>query len=220
MQQKASTQEVSNKIFTIPNLLSLVRLFLLPVFFILLVSYHNNVMAFIILLVASLTDMVDGSIARATHTVSKLGQWLDPSVDRVFIIVGVIAIYAAGRLPLWILILLIVRDTCMLALTIYQKRRFNRDFKVIFLGKLTTALLMSGFCSLVLFWPVLPGANLAELSFLPGLGQASTPLGSWLLYAGVVFSLISAAIYLRRGTRPNPGHDTHLVEMYEKDAAV
>jgi cardiolipin synthase len=196
-------QEVTKKILTIPNLLSLLRLLLLPVFFVLLVQYHNNVMAFIVILVASLTDLVDGSIARATHTVSKLGQLLDPFVDRVFIILGVIAVFAAGRVPLWILILLLGRDACMLVLTIYQKRRFNRDFEVIFLGKLTTALVMAGFCSLVLEWPLLSGIGVVELSFLPGWGVAQAPLGIWLLYVGVVVSWITGVIYLYRGTRPN-----------------
>ncbi|MDR3037073.1 MAG: CDP-alcohol phosphatidyltransferase family protein [Coriobacteriales bacterium] len=197
-------QEVTKKIVTIPNLLSLIRLLLLPVFFVLLVSYENNLMAFLILLIASITDALDGFVARSTHSVSKLGQQLDPFVDRVFIIVGVIAIFAAGRVPLWILIALLSRDACMLVLTIYQKRRYQRDFKVIFLGKLTTALLMSGFCSLVLWWPELPGAHLIELGFLPGWGAAAAPLGSWLLYVGVAISWLTALVYLYRGTRPNP----------------
>ncbi len=160
--------EATNKIFTIPNLLSVIRLLLLPVFFILLVQYENNVLAFVILLVAALTDFVDGYIARATRSVSKLGQKLDPFVDRIFIVVGVIAVFAVGRVPLWVLVVLLARDACMLVLTIYQKRRYNRDFEVIFLGKLTTALLMAGFCSLVLLWPMLPGAHIVELGFLPG----------------------------------------------------
>jgi cardiolipin synthase len=202
-------QTVSKRVFTIPNLLSLIRLFLLPVFFVLLVQYENNVLAFIVLLVASLTDLVDGSIARATHTVSKLGQLLDPFVDRVFIVVGIIAIFVSGRVPLWILLLLLGRDAVMLVLTVYQKRRFNRDFEVIFLGKITTALVMAGFCSLVLWWPVLPGVDVADLSFLPGWGSTAAPLGIWLLYLGVIASWITGAIYLRRGLRPDPHHRGH-----------
>ncbi|MDR0350694.1 MAG: CDP-alcohol phosphatidyltransferase family protein, partial [Coriobacteriales bacterium] len=197
--------QVTGKVFTVANLLSLIRLLLLPVFFVLLVNYENNLLAFLVLLVAALTDLLDGSVARATHTVSRLGQALDPFVDRVFIIVGVLAIFLAGRVPLWILILLIARDACMLVLTIHQKRRFNRGFKVIFLGKLATALLMAGYCSLVLWWPLLPGAGLIELSFLPGLGTADAPLGIWLLYFGLLASLSAAAFYLFRGLRP-PRH--------------
>lgn len=204
-------QEVTKKILTIPNILSLIRLLLLPVFFVLLVQYQNNVMAFIVLLVASLTDAFDGYIARATNSVSELGQQLDPFVDRIFIIVCIIAIFVAGRVPLWILIVLLGRDAIMLALTIYQKRRYNRDFKVVFLGKVTTALVMSGFCSLVLLWPILPGANMVEIGFLPGWGAAPTALGIWLLYIGMITSWITAAIYLYRGTRPNPTSSQEVV---------
>jgi cardiolipin synthase len=196
-------QKVSGQIVTIPNLLSLIRLFLLPVFFVLLVKYENNLMAFIVILIASLTDLVDGSIARATNTVSRLGQLLDPFVDRVFIIVGIIAIFATQRVPLWILLGLLGRDAGMLVLTIYQKRRFNRDFKVIFLGKLTTALVMAGFCSLVLWWPLLPGAHVVTASFLPGWGAQEAPFGIWLLYVGVILSWITGFIYLHRGIRPD-----------------
>ncbi|MDR1014247.1 MAG: CDP-alcohol phosphatidyltransferase family protein [Coriobacteriales bacterium] len=197
MQEKAT-----DRILTAANLLSLVRLLLIPVFFVLLVCYNNNVLAFVVILVAALTDLVDGFVARATHTVSRLGQTLDPFVDRVFILVGIVAIFAAGRVPLWMLLVLVGRDACMLALTVYQKRRFDRDFEVVFVGKLTTALVMAGYCSLVLWWPVLPGARVVEASCLPGWGADAAPLGTWLLYAGVVASLVAAAVYLWRGLRP------------------
>ena len=212
-------QEVTKRIFTIPNLLSVVRLLLLPVFFVLLVQYQNNALAFIILLVASLTDLVDGFIARATHSVSRLGQWLDPFIDRVFIVVSIIAVFVAGRVPLWILVILLARDACMLVLTIYQQRRYGRSFEVIFIGKLTTALLMAGFCSLVLYWPMLPGLNLVEISFLPGWGASPALLGIWLLYVGLVFSLLTAAIYLWRGLRPVANGEKEDVDVEQCGAA-
>ena len=209
-------EDVSNRILTIPNLLSLVRLLLLPVFFVLLVNYKSNVWAFIVLLVASLTDLVDGFIARHTNSVTRLGKLLDPFVDRIFIVVGVIAIFLVGRLPLWILAILLARDAVMMVLTIYQKTKYNRDFNVVFIGKLTTTFLMAGFCSLVLLWPMLPGANIAEISFLPGWGAASTPLGSWLLYCGVILSMITAGIYLYQGTRPEQGDELAKVLLAQK----
>ncbi|MDR1713565.1 MAG: CDP-alcohol phosphatidyltransferase family protein [Coriobacteriales bacterium] len=199
-------QEVTNKVFTIPNLLTLLRLLLLPVFCVLLVKFEQNLLAFLVLLVAALTDAVDGLIARSTNTISKIGQQLDPLVDRIFIIVCVLSIWLAGRLPVWIMLLLLARDAAMLALTIYQKRHFGRSFRVIFLGKLTTALLMAGFCSQVLLWPMLPGAGMVDNFLLPGWGEKSEPLGIWLLYAGTFFSLLTGLIYFIRGTRP-PVHE-------------
>ncbi len=201
-------QEATNKIFTIPNLLSIARLLLLPVFFILLVQYENNFAAFLVLMIAALTDFVDGHIARATNSVSKLGQKLDPAIDRIFIVVAVVSLFVVGRLPLWILVVLIARDACMMLVTIYQMRKYNRDFKVIFLGKLATALLMAGFCSLVIMWPILGGVNVLQSSLLPGWGQESAPLGIWLIYIGTIASLITAAYYIYRGVRP------HLSDAY------
>ncbi|MDR3315987.1 MAG: CDP-alcohol phosphatidyltransferase family protein [Coriobacteriales bacterium] len=198
-------ESATNKVFTIPNLLTVLRLLLLPVFWVLLVVYKENLLSFLVLLVAALTDLIDGFIARSTHTVSRLGQQLDPAVDRIFIVVCIVAVFVVGRVPLWILVVLLARDASMLVLAIYQKRRFRRDFEVIFLGKLTTALLMAGFCSLVLWWPILPGATVVESGLLPGWGVESAPLGSWLLYAGVLCSIGAALFYLYRGTRPNKG---------------
>ncbi|MDR1422529.1 MAG: CDP-alcohol phosphatidyltransferase family protein [Coriobacteriales bacterium] len=197
-------QEVTNKVFTIANLLSVARLLLLPVFFVLFVVYRLDALGFIVLLVAALTDLVDGYVARATHTVSRLGQQLDPFVDRVFIVVAVFAIFLVGRLPLWLLLALLVRDAAMLVLTVYQHFRLKRAFKVIFLGKVTTVLVMSGFCSLVLWWPLVPGAGVLEASFLPGLGDSSAPLGYGLLYLGAIVSWITAGIYLVRVIRAVP----------------
>ncbi|MDR2197625.1 MAG: CDP-alcohol phosphatidyltransferase family protein [Coriobacteriales bacterium] len=197
-------QEVTNKVFTVANLLSFLRLLLLPVFFVLFVVYRQDLLAFIVLLVAALTDLFDGHIARATHTVSRLGQLLDPFVDRVFIVIAVIAVFLADRLPLWLLLVLLGRDVVMLGLTIYQKYRFNHNFKVVFLGKVATVFMMSGFCSLVLWWPILPGADILELDALPGWGAEQAPLGFWLLYVGVVISWITVGIYCYKGSRPAP----------------
>lgn len=203
--------KVSHRIFTVPNLLSLIRLLLVPVFFVLFVFNHNDLLAFIVFVVAAATDWIDGQVARATNSVSRLGQMIDPLIDRVLIFVGVISVYLVGRVPLWILLLLVARDGVMLLLTIYMHRRFNRDFKVIFLGKVTTAVLMTGFCSLVLYWPVIPGAQIIESVLLPGWGTLNAPLGIWLIYFGAIISLITAGIYLYKGTRPGDGENREKV---------
>ena len=197
--------KVSHRIFTIPNLLSLIRLILVPVFFVLFVVEHNDLLAFIVFMVAAATDWIDGLVARATNSVSRLGQMIDPLIDRVLIFVGVISVYLVGRVPLWIVLILVLRDGVMLLLTIHIRRRYNRDFKVIFLGKLTTAVLMTGFCGLVLYWPVIAGARIIESDLLPGWGTAVAPLGIWFIYLGVIISLITAGIYLYKGTREDDG---------------
>jgi cardiolipin synthase len=201
----AKKQQVTNEIFTLANTVSAARLLLMPVFCVLLVGYQQNGKAFLVLMVAALTDLIDGQLARFTNTVSKLGIQLDPFVDRIFIVVAVITIYAVGRLPLWMLASFILRDAVMLVLAIYQKKRYDRDFEVIFLGKLTTALAMAGLCSLVALWPSLPGLRLVEAAWLPGMGAPSAPLGYLVLYVAMACSWVSAVIYVLHGlAKPTP----------------
>ena len=95
------TEEVSNRIFTVPNLISAIRLCLVPVFLILLLNGYDLAAAFLFALAAG-TDWIDGQIARRTNQVSKLGQLLDPAVDRILMIVGVAGLFIVGRLPLWL----------------------------------------------------------------------------------------------------------------------
>ena len=199
---KTKTQQVTNRIFTLANLISGLRLLLLPVFWFLLVQRQSNAWAFAVLVTAALTDLIDGQLARFTNTVSKLGIQMDPFIDRIFLVASITAIFAVGRLPIWVMVALFSRDLVMMFVTIYQKRRFQRDFEVIFLGKLATAALMSAFCSLVLVWPLIPGLGLVESASLPGLGAAPAPLGYCLLYIGIACSWVSGIIYVVRGFQP------------------
>ena len=95
--------QVSDKIFTVPNVISFIRLCLVPVFFVLLMNGYNLVATLLYALAAG-TDWVDGQIARRTNQVSTLGQLLDPAVDRILMISGVLGLFLVGRLPLWIIL--------------------------------------------------------------------------------------------------------------------
>ncbi|MDR0888559.1 MAG: VanW family protein [Coriobacteriales bacterium] len=198
------TNAPSTKVLTVPNLLTFIRLLLLPVAFILLVNYQNNILACIIFAVAACTDFVDGKVARATNSVSRLGTQFDPLIDRLLIITGVVAVLLVGRIPLWILIVLLSRDALMLVLTAYMRLRLHRPFKVIFLGKLTTAVVMAGFVMLILDWPEVPGIGLVDFSWLPGWGATGTLLGIWFLYVGMIISWICALIYIWKGMHMKP----------------
>jgi len=196
---KIEKQQITDAILTPANILTAFRLLLMPVYCVFFLVLKQNVWAFGVLCIAALTDLLDGQLARFTNTVSRLGEQLDPFVDRIFILISVLTIYASGRLPFWLLVSFIVRDALMLAITMYQKARFNREFKVIFLGKITTALAMAGFCSLVLEWPTIPGLGIYEVYWLPGIGPHAAPLGYLFLYLGTFCSWISAMYYILRG---------------------
>jgi cardiolipin synthase len=192
-------QQVTDEVLTPANIITAIRLALLPVFMVLLIGYSNNVAAFIVLLIAALTDLIDGQLARFTNTVSELGTLLDPFVDRYFIFSAVLGVFTVGRLPLWLFIAFFSRDFVLLLFNVFLRMHKQPVFKVVFLGKLATAAVMAAFCSIVLLWPTIPGLGWIERSWLPGLGDASAPLGYALLYLGMIFSWLSAVYYIYRG---------------------
>ena len=103
----SDTEEVTNKIFTIPNVISFIRLCMVPAFIVLLLK-GNDIAATVLFAVAAATDFLDGQIARRTHCVSKLGQLLDPAVDRILMISGVVCLLIVGRLPLWVVLFVVL----------------------------------------------------------------------------------------------------------------
>lgn len=187
-------------IFTIPNLISLIRLLLIPAFISLLLDHHNGA-AFIVFAVASGSDWLDGTIARKTGTVSKLGRQLDPFIDRILIASTVIGLFFAGYLPLWCMLVLIARDAVLAAGFFIVERRTTIRIPVIFIGKVTTACLFVGFADLILQWPKVPGLGLFELAGLPGWGSEPAALGMWLVYLGIILSIITAILYIRTAVR-------------------
>jgi CDP-diacylglycerol--glycerol-3-phosphate 3-phosphatidyltransferase len=195
----AIANEPTDKILTVPNLLTLLRLLLLPLFFFVFTVVRDDVLAFVIFLVAASTDFLDGLAARRLGQVSRIGQQFDPLVDRLLIIAGVLGVFVLGRLPLWVLVVFLSRDAVLLCLTVYLRTRLKRPFEVVFLGKLATAVVMAGFCLLILNLPQLDGVRLLESPQLPGWGEAPASLGMWLLYAGTVLSVATACVYLRKG---------------------
>ena len=215
---------VTNRVLTLPNLISIIRLLLVPFIAVSLVVYENNVAAFVLFLIAVLSDFVDGAVARSTGQVSRLGQQLDPIVDRVLIITAVIVVFIIGRVPLWIVILLVARDVVMFVFLARLGTDDRQLFKVAFIGKVATAVNMVGFCSLILNWPLIGGLGIIEAGFLPGWGASSAPLGIWFLYLGVILAWAAGIHYLLRtrnaGSRYAGGRQASTRQSANKQAAV
>ena len=111
---------MSNKMFkgfwNVPNMLSLFRLLLVPA---LIITYFcvpgtNHVVALVIFLVASITDFVDGIIARATNQITPIGTVLDPFADKLLKIATLVCFCIDGVLPVWLVVLLIFIDLAMI----------------------------------------------------------------------------------------------------------
>lgn len=191
----------SNKIFTISNFITFTRLILTGVFLYLFVTDFNRYVALVIYAVAASTDWLDGQIARMTKTVSWLGKLLDPIVDRVLLFCGVVGLVAREELPLWICLAIVGRDIYLFLGNFVVKRYHKRPIDVVFVGKLATALLMSGFTLMLLGLPVLDGLCIVpdSLTWLPGLNCTPVPLGIFFVYAGVCCSLLTGLVYTVKG---------------------
>lgn len=139
----------SLRVFTVPNLISLIRLFLVPVFIWLLVGKHDYIMAFVVLIIVGVSDWADGKIARFWHVESKIGSYLDPAADRLMTVAVPISMAIVGFIPWWMVVIIVCRDIFLAGLIFVYERRGLR-MSVIYLGKLATASLMVAFPMLLL----------------------------------------------------------------------
>lgn len=112
------------QIYTLPNLLSLIRLALVPVTMILIFKMKMKA-AFITFIVAELTDLVDGYIARKYHLITEMGKWLDPMADKLMAIGVVLSFTLTGILPLFVVIVLAAKELLMLGGGLMMIRRGN-----------------------------------------------------------------------------------------------
>jgi len=140
----------SPSILTIPNALTLLRALGIPVFLWALFAGNQDFLAIVILVLAGATDYLDGKLARALNQYSRLGELLDPLVDRLYIAAVLIGLTIRGVIPLWLLTLLILRDL-ILATTLPGLYRIGKGpLPVTFLGKAATLNLLYAFPLLLL----------------------------------------------------------------------
>lgn len=135
-----SQEPVSNRIVTLPNLISFVRLLAVPVFWWLLLGRDDVTAATILLFIISWSDWVDGYLARRLDQVSELGKNLDPVADRLMIASAVIAGLIAGIVPMVVGIPLMVREVYMAAVALTLATRRLPPLTVRWLGKAATFL--------------------------------------------------------------------------------
>ena len=179
---QAPSEEHLEEIWTVANIITVLRLVLVPFAFVALVSDSDGIAAFVLYVTAASTDWLDGQIARRTGTVTAIGKAIDPLVDRLLLASGVIGLYIVGRLPWWVVLLLVARDAYLL-FGAWRLEKYHLRMPVTIIGKATTAVLMTAFSLLILGWPVLEIA-----------GQ-QVYLGTLFVYIGIVLSYSSAAQY-------------------------
>jgi cardiolipin synthase (CMP-forming) len=134
-----------DRVLTVPNVLSGIRLALIPAFLYLMLVAHADAWAVAILVFSGGSDWADGKIARLLNQSSRLGELLDPTVDRLYMVAVPIAFGVRGIVPWWIIAVLLARDALLAAeLPVLRSRGFTA-LPVIYLGKAATFALMSAF---------------------------------------------------------------------------
>ena len=147
---------------TVPNVLSSIRLALVPVFLLLLVN-SKFTSALIVLAVAGITDYLDGYFARKFNQVTRLGQLLDPAADRLYIFSTLVGLAWTGLIPIWLAAAIIARDLMLLVVYPVLATHGYGPLPVHYLGKAGTFALLYAF-------PLLMMAHVwksAELLILP-----------------------------------------------------
>jgi cardiolipin synthase len=182
----------TDRVLTIPNIISFLRIALIPVIVVLIVDPDTTRAGLVVFVVVVATDWVDGALARATGQVSDLGKVLDPVADRLAIAAGLIALVVADAFPLWAALLILVRDATVLiaGLVLLSTRRARIEVR--HLGKVATFSLMAAIACIA--WGSL-GYPLAPAALACG----------WAFYAvGIVEYYVATVLYvgdLRRAWR-------------------
>ena len=140
----------ADRILTVPNIISFVRLLGVPVFLWLILVPQADGWALVLLVASGISDWLDGKIARATGQISRLGQILDPIADRLYIAAALLGLAIRGIIPWWLVVLLLARDLVLAALLPALKKRGLVGLPVHFLGKAATFCLLYAFPLLLL----------------------------------------------------------------------
>ncbi len=180
-----TSQWDTDRVLTVPNILSFIRLLAVAVFGWLILA-GQDVAAVVLLAASGATDWLDGFLARRLKQRTELGAKLDPVADRLYILMAIIALAVRGIVPWWLLVVLIARDLMLVALVPSLRRSGVLALEVNYVGKAATM------CLLLAFPLILLAAS-------PALG---VPVAGWigwpLAVAGALLYWWAGLIYLRQ----------------------
>lgn len=181
-QTSASPPPRAGGLWTLPNLLSALRLLGVPLFLWALLTERDS-LAVAILVASGITDYLDGWIARRFEMTSRVGAMLDPIADRLYIFTTVLGLAYREIIPWWVVAILIARDVLLSIMLLMVRDERSKGLPVHFVGKAATACLLYAFPLLLLS---------AGSGTLAGL---SRPIGWAFAWWGMVLYWISVIVY-------------------------
>ena len=169
----------------LPNLLTLIRILLIPLFVILIID-QSFLWALIIFALAGITDGIDGLIARITHQRTELGAYLDPIADKLLLSAGFITLAIIEMLPSWLAVIVIARDMIiLLGILVMILTHIPPKIEPSLMGKITTSLQISTIL----------------LVLMANYGIFLKHLATIAIYGTMLFTILSGVHYIYIGTR-------------------
>jgi CDP-diacylglycerol--glycerol-3-phosphate 3-phosphatidyltransferase len=161
----------------VPNVLTVVRILLVPVLVVALLEHSGDLLAAIVFATASFTDALDGKIARARGSVTTFGKLMDPIADKLLVLGALIALVSLGRLEAWVAMVIIAREFAVTVLRAAVGAGQGVVISASPLGKLKTTI------------------QVAMVMVLIAVGQSRPLWASLLVYATVLITVLSGADY-------------------------
>ena len=156
---------MSSSVISVPNALTFLRFLGIPLFIYLTLNLEADGWAILVLAIGGATDYFDGKLARALGQESKLGEILDPTIDRLYILATLIVLYMREAIPLWLIATLIARDAVLALVALALAAKGKAPLKVTFVGKAATFNLLYAFPFLLL---ALSDSTAGEIAFILG----------------------------------------------------
>ncbi len=192
--KKTRRERLREEILNAPNLITIFRMALIPVYlgFLASESRPNSYWAAIIFSIAAASDWVDGWLARISNKITTLGKFLDPLADKLIVLSGLIMLVRLGRVPVWVVVLILARELLISGLRTLAASeglviQANQG------GKWKTSLQLTGIIALMVHyhyaidWLVLPEPLVTNFHIC----------GTVMLYLSLVPSLASGVSYVR-----------------------
>lgn len=189
----AGTSSASDRVLTLPNVLSSLRLVGVPVFLWAILTRHDA-LALATLMVSGLSDYLDGKIARRFGLVSRVGQLLDPLADRLYIATTLFGLAWRSVIPWWLVAVLVGREVLLAAVLWWIRRYGQTGLPVHFVGKAATFNLLYAFPLLLL--------GQGDSSF----AHWALPIGWAFAWWGVVLYWVAGVMYVVQARQVSRAH--------------